>query len=274
MDAIEIIKEILAILQNDILSNFHDLLHDLDKEFFTIFEHNQRYFNDENASFLIDFSLNIIYKIIHDIHKIVENEEINTISRSKYCEIYNRQQDAIDELVRFVSKFNSIKREELVHGVPEAGIISAYFILYFHKKIGPIIYFETENNYNDDLRSQIKKLMDMINPKPFLYTIQSTTTWNIQFEIDSPIARGNKEYLQLTVVLSKPDASTITLISKIATNLINKIKHMKDIYKIFYIDEKNSDESIKADQDLVMGLKNDFLCIFRVLNKFISQQNR
>nr|MDO8085747.1 hypothetical protein [Candidatus Sigynarchaeum springense] len=274
MDAIENIKEILAILQNDFLSNFHELFYDLDEEFFTIFERNQRYFNDDNASFLIDFSLNVIYKIIHNIHKIVENEEIKTGIQSKYKDCYDRQQEAINNLVHFLSEFRSITRDKLLQGMPEASIISAYFILYFHKKIGPIVYYETENNFDDEFKSQIKKLMDVVNPKPFLYTIQSTTTWSIQFEIDSPMARGHKEYLQLTIVLSRLDASIVNKISQIVTGLIDKIKHVKDIYKIFYIEDIHDSEGVNAGQDPVILLKNDFLCNFRVLNRFICQHNR
>ncbi len=273
MDAIENIKEILAILKNDFISNFQELLCKLDTEFFVIFEHNQRYFNEENAGLLIDFSLNIIYKIIHNIHKIVEKKEETANAPSKYKVFYDRQQVAIEELVRFLDVLRSTTRANPVLGTPEAGIISAYFILYFHRKIGPLVYFETENNLSDEFKSQIKKLMDVVSPEPFLYSIQSTTTWSLQFELDSPMARGNKEYLQLTIVLSKPDASCVSVINETVTELIDKIKHMKEIYKIFYIDEENEVAGFKASHDLVIRLKNDFLCNFRVLNTFICQQN-
>ena len=114
--------------------------------------------------------------------------------------------------------------------------------------------------------------MDVVSPEPFLYSIQSTTTWSLQFELDSPMARGNKEYLQLTIVLSKPDASCVSVINQTVTGLIDKIRQMKEIYKIFYIDEENEVEGFKASHDLVIRLKNDFLCNFRVLNTFICQQ--
>ncbi len=270
MDSIKNIREIFAILKEDLITGFHDLLCDLDAEFFSIFEHNPRYFNDDNASLFIDFSLNIIYKIIYNIRMIVEQAEDSTKTTTKYSDFYANQKAMIAELVHFLEVSRSKPREESVPGACEAGVISAYFILYFHKKIGPIVFFETDNNLGDEFKCQIKKLMDVVNPEPFLYTIQSTTTWSFQFEIDSPLARGNKEYLQITLVLSKLETSCTSSLKHIVMELIKNIKQTKDVYKIFYIDEKNNDEKFGTNQELAIRLKNGFLANFRVLNAIIK----
>jgi hypothetical protein len=269
MDAIKNIREIFAILKNDFISNFHDLLSDLDAEFFSIFERNPRYFNEDNAGLLIDFSLNIIYKINYCIRTIVEQTKNATSTVTKYKEFYANQQPMIDELVVFLEGFRSKPWKQSVPDAREADVISAYFILYFHKKIGPLVYFETNNHLGDDFKSQVKKLMDVVNPEPFLYTIQSTTTWSCQFELDSPLARGNKEYLQLTIVLSKPETSGISIIKHVVSELINNIRQTKDVYKIFYIDDNITGEEFKANHELAIRLKNDFLGNFRVLNDYI-----
>jgi hypothetical protein len=273
IESIKIIREILAILKNDFVSNFNALFSGLDAEFFSIFEQNPRYFNDDNAGLFIDFSLNVIYKIIFNIRSVIEKPDAVIKTSTRYKELYGNQRVAIEELVQFIEGFRSIHCKQTAPATSETVMISAYFIIYFHKKIGPIVYFETDNFLGDDFKAQMIKLMDVVNPEPFLYTIQSTTTWSYQFELDSPLARGGKEYLQLTLVLSKPDTSGIGNINRLVTDLINRIKQSPEIYKIFYIDEKNTSEECKANHELVYRLKDEFLGNFRVLNNFIYLAN-
>lgn len=272
VDSIQVIKEIFAAL-NEFVVNFDELLCSYDSEFFSLFERNPRYFNDENASLFVDFSLNVIYKIIYNIRIIIKNDENLTKSNSKYKDFYDNQQSDIDMLVQFISEFHSLSNVEPALKIPESALISAYFILYFHKKIGPVVYHESENMIDGDIKSQIIKLMDMINPEPFLYTIKSITTWNYQFELDSPLARGNKEYLQITIVIPKPDAPGISFIKQLVIDIIKKIRKIEDVYKIFYVDEKNTDDRLKFNRELAIRAKDEFLAAFRALAPFFSKNN-
>ncbi len=189
---------------------------------------------------------------------------------TRYKDFYDKQRPAIDELIQFLESHHYKSNSKPTPEISWLGMISAYFILYFHKKIGPLIYFETSNDFGDDFKSQMKKTMDVIVPDPFVYSTQSLRLLSCQFEIESPLARGGKEFLQITIALTRADESGIDFIKHVVKDAIEKVKRMKDAYKIFYIDEKNDDKSLLTGDDDPLRLKDAFLGEFRVLDRYIK----
>ena len=273
MDAMENIKEILQILDKDIIDHFYDTLYDFDKDFFSIWEKNIRFFNEDNVGLVIDISLNFIYKIINELNHIFDQANDQEPKTSPYTEFYENQQDSIKELLAFLNDRVNIKAIQVQTKKENLPALTAYLILYFHKKIGPQIFFETNNKFNDDFKQQVKKIMDVINPEPFIYTVQSSTTLNYQFELESPLARGNKEYLQISLVFDKSVSKGFDDFIPVIEKITHQLKNIKDIYKIFYLENQHEQEQDQDELNEVVKLKNEFLSNFRILNNFIAIEN-
>ncbi|MFX0057158.1 MAG: hypothetical protein ACFE85_06220 [Candidatus Hodarchaeota archaeon] len=113
-----------------------------------------------------------------------------------------------------------------------------YIILsYFDRIIGPTIFHTyPKKRLNETEASIVANLMDqMISEGFFTYSFNGSNTLNYYFEIDSKWARGNKEFLMISVIFE--DSISIE-IEKIVFSLCNEfsewLKEKQDIFIAFY----------------------------------------
>lgn len=268
MEALDNIHEIFSILKKDIIGNFDRIFLDLDQEFIDFFEKTRNYFNEDNGNRAIDYLLNIIYKVINKLHELIDALAHGENQIPKFKEFYELQKDSIIELTTFLNRVYD-ENKPIYCNECELSKPLSYHVIFFNKKIGPQIFFETGNELTEEFKILIKKLMDFPNPDPFLYTLQALTTLNYQFDLESPIARGGKEYLQISLVFNKCGLDEFNFFKKILLEIVNTLQDNKNFYKIFYNDHQLSDNDEILGQEFWFGLKNEFLDKFRPLNNFI-----
>jgi hypothetical protein len=113
-----------------------------------------------------------------------------------------------------------------------------YIILsYFDRKIGPTIFHTyPKKRLNEEEASTVANLMDqMISEGFFTYSFNGCNTLNYYFEIDSDWARGNKEFLMISVIFEESISAEI---EKIVFSLCNEfsewLKEKQYVFIAFY----------------------------------------
>ena len=129
---------------------------------------------------------------------------------------------------------------------------------YFDKIIGPTVFYTyPKKRLNEKEASIVANLMDqMISEGFFTYSFNGCNTLNYYFEIDSEWARGNKEFLMISVIFKDSISAEI---EKIVFSLSNEfsewLKERKDIFIAFYknynSDNRNNQITNKNEKKLI-----------------------
>ncbi|MBY8981476.1 MAG: hypothetical protein KGD57_00885 [Candidatus Lokiarchaeota archaeon] len=129
---------------------------------------------------------------------------------------------------------------------------------YFHRKIGPLVFYSyPENMLDDKLLTRIANIMDQQFIEGFFtHSFEDIITMNYYFEIQSDWARGNKDMLMISFIF---DQQTITEIEDkiqlLCIEFSEKLKSNEVIYTAFRIgDIRNFD---KEEQEII--IKNNEL---------------
>ena len=134
----------------------------------------------------------------------------------------------------------------------------AVAISYFHRKIGPLVWYSyPEEALNEEEKGHLADIMDQAYEEGFfMHKFGMLTSMNYYFEIPSEWARGNKELLMISLVLdSVPQLGFEKPIQSWAESFANRLKDKKEIYKAFY-NTDDSQVSIEDHQDLKVFSKN------------------
>jgi len=131
-------------------------------------------------------------------------------------------------------------------------------ISYFHKKIGPLIfYLFPQTQLEEEISNRISEIMDQ--PKKEEFMIQSFENFkllNYYFQIYSDWARGGEEMLMLSVMINQQISPEIEeTISKLCKKFSVKMHSNKDIFTAFHIKDLTKFEG--NDRDII--LRNELL---------------
>jgi len=125
---------------------------------------------------------------------------------------------------------------------------------YFHRKIGPIVFYAyPENLLDEQLSLRIANIMDQtVSEGFFTHSFENRKSMNYYFEIRSDWARGNKEMLMVSIVFERqisPDleANVFTLCSEFSEKLLTN----ENIFTAFYINDINNFD--EKDKDLIIS---------------------
>ena len=130
---------------------------------------------------------------------------------------------------------------------------------YFHRKIGPLVFYSfPEKVLDGQLSVRIANIMDQAFEEGFFtHSFENFNSMNYYFEIFSEWARGNKEMLMLSVLFDQVTDSDIEQnVLNWCIEFAEKLQSNEEIYKAFYINEKNSFEldeqnKIESNEDLI-----------------------
>ncbi len=137
-------------------------------------------------------------------------------------------------------------------------------ISYFHRKIGPIVYYSYPEDFlQDEDKARLADVMDKTFEESFFtHKFGDLTSMNYYFEVNSEWARGNKEMLMISFILDViPNPSVEALIVDLTKTFANKLKKTKNIYKAFYTfedsgpTEEDGQEIKKFSTDLKFWIK-------------------
>ncbi|MFX0146482.1 MAG: hypothetical protein ACFE8E_01910 [Candidatus Hodarchaeota archaeon] len=129
---------------------------------------------------------------------------------------------------------------------------------YFHRKIGPIVFYSYPIDLLDDqLSVRIASIMDQtVSEGFFTHSFENRNSMNFYFEIHSDWARGNQEMLMVSIIFNRQTNSEIEQnVLTLCTEFIEKLQSNDEIFTAFYINDINNFEDL--DKELI--LKNNSL---------------
>jgi len=121
-------------------------------------------------------------------------------------------------------------------------------ISYFHRKIGPLVFYSyPKNSLDKDLSVKIANIMDQqFNEGFFTHSFENLKSMNYYFEIQSDWARGNKEMLMVSTVLDQIILPEIEeKIADLCIEFSGRLQSNEEIYTAFYINDLNYHENEK-----------------------------
>ena len=125
---------------------------------------------------------------------------------------------------------------------------------YFHRKIGPIVFYSyPENLLDDQLSLRIANIMDQtVSEGFFIHSFENRKSMNLYFEIRSDWARGNKDMLMISIIFDRqisPDleANVKTLCLEFSDKLLTN----ENIFAAFYINDINNFD--EKDKELILN---------------------
>jgi len=137
-------------------------------------------------------------------------------------------------------------------------------ISYFHRKIGPLVFYShPKNSLDKDLSVKLANIMDQQFKEGFFtHSFENLKSMNYYFEIHSDWARGNKEMLMISTVFDQQILPEIEeKISDLYIEFSERLQSNEEIYTAFYINDLNYHEN---EKELI--IKNDTL-VKALLNK-------
>jgi hypothetical protein len=123
---------------------------------------------------------------------------------------------------------------------------------YFHRKIGPLVFYSyPENMLDEQLSARIANIMDQtVSEGFFTHSFEKNSSNNYYFEIYSDWARGNKEMLMVSIIFDQQINSEIEQnVNVLCTEFLEKLLSNEEIYTAFYINDINNFD--EPDKDLI-----------------------
>ena len=124
---------------------------------------------------------------------------------------------------------------------------------YFHRKIGPLVFYSYPDDILDDqLSIRIANIMDQtVSEGFFTHSFENKNSMNFYFEIHSDWNRGNKEMLMISIILDRHTSPEIEQnISTLCTEFSEKLQSNEEIFAAFYINDINNFD--EDDKDLII----------------------
>jgi hypothetical protein len=123
---------------------------------------------------------------------------------------------------------------------------------YFHRKIGPLVFYSyPENMLGEQFSARIANIMDQtVSEGFFTHSFEKNNSNNYYFEIYSDWARGNKEMLMVSIIFDQQINSEIEQsVNVLCTEFLEKLLSNEEIYTAFYINDINNFD--EPDKDLI-----------------------
>ncbi|TFF98883.1 MAG: hypothetical protein EU547_00295 [Promethearchaeota archaeon] len=124
---------------------------------------------------------------------------------------------------------------------------------YFHRKIGPLVFYSyPENMLDDKLSTRIANIMDQQFTEGFFtHSFKEIITMNYYFEIQSDWARGNYDMLMISFIFNQQINSEVEeKVKDLCVDFADKLKSDEDMYTAFHISDLNNFEL--EEQDLII----------------------
>ena len=153
------------------------------------------------------------------------------------------------------------------------GIIA---LSYFHRKIGPLVFYSyPKNMLEKELSSKVANIMDQQFSEGFFnHSFDNLKSMNYYFEIHSDWVRGKKEMLMVSLIHTRQVPIEIEEhISILFSEFAKQIKSNEEVYMGLYISDINKfeaevQERIIRNGEIIKQLVNN---LYTTINKDISR---
>lgn len=123
---------------------------------------------------------------------------------------------------------------------------------YFHQIMGPTIFLSVPIDLPALNEENILKLMDIDTRQGFFEFREQSGYANYKFDINSPLARGKKDLVMLTIVVS--GKANLLIFNSILLDLAQNIVAIPVIYRLFYEKEENFTTELNTKKEQIHQL--------------------
>ena len=124
---------------------------------------------------------------------------------------------------------------------------------YFHRKIGPIVFYAfPKQELDDQLSARIANIMDQtVSEGFFTLTFEDKLSMNFYFEIHSDWARGNNEMVMVSLIFDHQISAEVEQnLMNLCAEFCSKLQSNEEVYTAFYISDINNME--EEDKNLII----------------------
>ena len=124
---------------------------------------------------------------------------------------------------------------------------------YFHRKIGPIVFYAfPKQELDGQLSARIANIMDQtVSEGFFTLTFEDKLSMNFYFEIHSDWARGNNEMVMVSLIFDHQISAEMEQnLMNLCAEFCSKLQSNEEIYTAFYISDINNME--EEDKNLII----------------------
>ena len=124
---------------------------------------------------------------------------------------------------------------------------------YFHRKIGPIVFYAfPRQELDDQLSARIANIMDQtVSEGFFTLTFEDKLSMNFYFEIHSDWARGNNEMVMVSLIFDHQISAEVEQnLMNLCAEFCSKLQSNEEVYTAFYISDINNME--EEDKNLII----------------------
>ena len=123
--------------------------------------------------------------------------------------------------------------------------------------MGPRIFLKAPESIEDDEIDVIASMMDVYEERFFIHITGNIKSANHIFEIPNPHSRGEKELLQISIVVDRDSEINLNLARELLEGFIKEFSEIDDVFKAFYFDFENTKEGEETLEE-VKHLFNSF----------------
>ncbi|MFX0099249.1 MAG: hypothetical protein ACFFCS_06670 [Candidatus Hodarchaeota archaeon] len=131
--------------------------------------------------------------------------------------------------------------------------MEALALIRFDSFVGPVVHFlVADGMVGEEKKEELSNMLNLnISKDYFIFRFENTTTYNMQFYINSMFARGHKELLMVTMTTEKFPLKKIErfFLSEIK-DLVKYLKSQSCLDYIFHLDREFTDDEMKIIEDL------------------------
>ena len=114
-------------------------------------------------------------------------------------------------------------------------------LCHFNNRYGPKIILKAPELMNSFHLNHIPLLMDLFKEGFFIHEYSTIRSINLIFEIESPLARGKAELLQVSLICFDKQYD-LSSFNEILATFVSELRNIPDAYKAFHFDTDDSSD--------------------------------
>ncbi|MBN1216881.1 MAG: PAS domain S-box protein [Candidatus Lokiarchaeota archaeon] len=126
------------------------------------------------------------------------------------------------------------------------------FFFRFDQRIGPSIIFKLPIDFDNTVISKLLSLMDLEEENIFIHSFENYKSINLIFNIESKYTRGNKETLQISLVIDRDSKIDESFLEKLLVKFIRSIKEITDLDNFFFSISTEHEKHFQIQEQLIL----------------------
>jgi PAS domain S-box-containing protein len=114
--------------------------------------------------------------------------------------------------------------------------VNVLILSYFDPIVGPRIFLKAPESTNDEDIKVIASMMDVYEEKFYIHITGSIKSANYIFEISNPHSRGEKELLQISIVVDIDSEINLNLARELLEGFVKEFNEIEEVYRAFYFE--------------------------------------